>query len=303
MPAFQASYRALLANGELARRAETAAERLRSCELCPHQCRVDRRAGELGECRTGDRAAVCSWAPHYGEEPPLVGWNGSGAIFFAWCNLHCRFCQNYELSALGEGRETSAEGLANMMLELQAAGCHNINLVSPSHVVPQFLAALLLAANSGLCVPIVYNTGGYDSVETLRLLDGVVDIYMPDAKYDDAGVAERLSGVCDYPAVNRAAIREMHRQVGDLVTDAEGVALRGLLVRHLVLPEGLAGTPGLAAFLADEISPGTCINVMNQYRPCYEAPAVPPLDRRITPVEYSEAVRAAEKAGLTRVLA
>jgi len=212
--------------------------------------------------------------------------------------MGCRFCQNYEISQEGEGHEVEPEDLARVMLTLQAQGCHNINLVSPSHVVPQILAGLLIAAKAGLRLPLVYNTGGYDSLKTLALLDGVVDIYMPDMKYADSGVARRLSKVADYPAVNQAAIKEMHRQVGMLNVDAQGVARRGLLIRHLVLPEGLAGTDQIVRFLCDEISPNTYINVMAQYRPCYRAYDLPPLDRRPTVHEYAEAVRLAQEVGL-----
>jgi putative pyruvate formate lyase activating enzyme len=243
---------------------------------------------------------VTSAGPHYGEEAPLVGTGGSGTIFFAWCNLRCQYCQNDSISQGGEGSPLGPQELASLMIELQERGCHNINLVSPSHVVPQILAATLIAAHAGLCVPLVYNTGGYDSLETLALLDGVVDIYMPDMKYADADIAERYSQVTDYPAINQAAVAEMHRQVGDLAMDDRGVAMRGLLVRHLVLPEGLAGTAQVVRFLS-ELSPHTYLNVMDQYRPCYHAHELPPLDRRILPEEYQAAVRLAQDAGLHRL--
>ncbi len=291
--------------GELARRVRAARARLAHCDICPRCCGVDRLGGELGACHTGGRAVVASAGPHFGEERPLVGRGGSGTIFFGWCNLNCLYCQNYELSQLGEGRVEPAGGavtarqLAAMMLHLQEIGCHNINLVSPSHVAPQILEALSLAARDGLHLPLVYNTGGYDSLDTLALLDGIVDIYMPDMKYADAGIAERYSGIKDYPSINRAAVREMHRQVGDLVFDERGVATRGLLVRHLVLPEGLAGTREVVRFLA-RLSPDTYLNVMDQYRPCYKARSLPPLDRRITREEYATAVRLAQAAGLRR---
>jgi putative pyruvate formate lyase activating enzyme len=214
---------------------------------------------------------VSSYGPHFGEESPLVGKYGSGTIFFTNCNLRCLFCQNYSISQLGEGERVSKEELALMMLSLQARGCHNINLVSPTHVVPQILEALKIAVESGLHVPLVYNTGGYDSVETLSILDGIVDIYMPDMKYGDENIARELSGIENYPQVNKAAIREMHRQVGDLQTSQEGVAQRGLLVRHLVLPKGLAGTKDVVDFIAKEISANTYVNIMAQYHPCYKA--------------------------------
>jgi len=296
----QAAYLALVRSGELARRVETAYQRLESCDICPRHCGVNRCQGETGECRTGEQAVVASVQPHYGEESPLVGQRGSGTIFFTWCNLHCQYCQNDTISQGGEGTPVSPEQLAGFMLDLQRYGCHNINLVSPTHVVPQILAATLIAAQAGLRVPLVYNTGGYDSLETLALLDGVVDIYMPDVKYADAEVAERYSQVANYPAINQAAVREMHRQVGDLVVDERGIAVRGLLVRHLVLPDGLAGTGELMRFLAG-LSRNTYLNVMDQYRPCYKAHTLPPLDRRITAEEYQEAVRLAHEASLYRL--
>jgi putative pyruvate formate lyase activating enzyme len=276
-----------------------AAARLEACDICARRCGVNRRLSSEGAgCHTGGRVWVSSYGPHFGEEDPLVGSGGSGTIFFTWCNLRCQFCQNYEISQAGDGREVEPDEIARMMLDLQAQGCHNINLVSPSHVVPQVLAGLLLAAEAGLRLPLVYNTGGYDSLETLALLDGIVDIYMPDMKYADAVVARRYSGVSGYPEVNRAAVQEMHRQVGDLTMDERGVAKRGLLVRHLVLPEGLAGTAETVRFLRGEVSPHTHINVMQQYRPCYRAHDLPPLDRPVTRAEYVVALRLAEEAGL-----
>ncbi|HEY64355.1 MAG TPA: radical SAM protein [Caldilineae bacterium] len=301
MAEFEPAYRKLLASGELRRRAEQAREMLRDCVGCARGCRVNRLAGERGACRTGERAVVSSYFPHHGEEDCLRGWRGSGTIFFSWCNLRCRFCQNYEISQLGEGREVTEEELAAMMLELQEQGCHNINLVSPSHVVPQILGALAIAAEAGLNLPIVYNTGGYDSMEALRLLDGVIDIYMPDMKYADEAVARRLSGIPDYPQVNQAAVKEMHRQVGDLIIDEQELARRGLLVRHLILPGGLAGTAEIARFLAEEISPNTYINVMGQYRPAYRAHNHPPLDRPVTPEEVRRAEEEVRAAGLHRL--
>jgi len=297
--AFEAAYLRLLPSGELKRRAAAAYARLEACDLCGRECGVNRRESSTGAgCHTGERAGVSSYGPHFGEEDPLVGSGGSGTIFFAWCNLRCQFCQNCQISQEGEGDEVEPEDLARMMLSLQAQGCHNINLVSPSHVVPQILAGLLIAAEAGLCLPLVYNTGGYDSLKTLALLDGVIDIYMPDMKYADPDVGQRLSKVGSYAAVNQAAVKEMHRQVGDLAVDTQGVTRRGLLVRHLVLPEGLAGTEQIVRFLRDEISPHTYINVMAQYRPCYRAYDLPPLDRRPTAHECAAAVRLAEEAGL-----
>jgi putative pyruvate formate lyase activating enzyme len=296
---FEPAYLQLLRSGELKRRVAEAHARLEACDICARECGVNRRLGAEGAgCRTGERAVVSSHGPHFGEEEPLVGRGGSGTIFFSWCNLRCQFCQNYEISQVGIGHEVEPEDLARMMLSLQSQGCHNINYVSPSHVVPQILAGLLIAAEAGLRLPLVYNTGGYDSLETLALLDGVVDIYMPDMKYADPDVARRYSKISNYPAANQAAVKEMHRQVGDLTTDARGVAQKGLLVRHLVLPDGLAGTATIVRFLRDEVSPNTYINVMAQYRPCYRAHELPPLNRRIANQEYVEAVRLAQEAGL-----
>jgi putative pyruvate formate lyase activating enzyme len=296
---FEPAYLDLLRSGELKRRAAEAYARLEACDICARECGVNRReSAEGASCRTGERAVVSSAGPHFGEEDPLVGSGGSGTIFFSWCNLRCQFCQNAEISQIGHGHEVEPEDLARMMLQLQSQGCHNINFVSPSHVVPQILAGLLIAAEAGLHLPLVYNTGGYDALETLSLLDGVVDIYMPDMKYADPDVAHRFSRVASYPAVNQDAVREMHRQVGDLKTDDRGVALQGLLVRHLVLPQRLAGTAEIVRFLRDEISPNTYINVMAQYRPCFRAHELPPLDRSVSNQEYAEAVRLAEEASL-----
>ncbi len=295
------AYLKLWSSGELADRAAQAQARLRRCTLCPRRCRVDRTAGELGECRTGVLARVASAGPHYGEEAPLVGRGGSGTIFFAGCNLACVFCQNYDLSHLCRGKEQEPMNTARAMLKLQEMGCENINLVSPSHVVPQILAALVHAVGEGLRLPLVYNTGGYDSLSTLRLLDGVVDIYMPDMKYADNQIGERLSGVPDYVDRNRAAVLEMHRQVGDLLLNELGVARRGLLVRHLVLPAGLAGTAEVAHFLATRVSLETYINVMDQYRPAYRADQYPAISRPVSVAEYREAVQATLAAGLRRL--
>jgi putative pyruvate formate lyase activating enzyme len=287
--------------GELRRRAEQAWQGLAHCHTCAWQCEVDRLAGELGQCRTGRLARVSSYFPHFGEEDCLRGRRGSGTIFFAHCNLHCQFCQNYDISQLGHGQDVVPEQIAVMMLALEAEGCHNINFVSPSHVVPQILVALVLAAEAGLQLPLVYNTGGYDSPETLRLLDGVVDIYMPDMKYADADIALRYSKVPNYPAINQAAVREMHRQVGDLVLDEQGIAQRGLLVRLLVLPNGLAGTAEIARFLAEQVSAASYINVMGQYRPAYRAARYPEIDRPASRQEVADAVRQVLDAGLYRL--
>ena len=292
-------YLKLFESGALSERARCARQRLRDCDLCARYCRVDRLATLDGVvCRTGAKAVVCSFGPHHGEEDPLRGTGGSGTIFFSWCNLRCLFCQNWEISWRGDGAEVEAEQLAAMMLSLQDQGCHNINFVSPSHVVAQILEALVIAAGAGLRLPLVYNTGGYDSPEALALLDGVIDIYMPDAKYEGSRLARKYSKVRDYVAVNRAALREMHRQVGDLTLDNHGVAQRGLLVRHLVLPNNQAETPEVLRFLADEISPDTYVNVMAQYRPCHRAGEFPELSRRLSPSEYTDALACAQNAGL-----
>jgi putative pyruvate formate lyase activating enzyme len=299
---FEPAYVRLLQGGELQHRVERAWARLADCNLCPHDCHVDRlRSSRAAVCRTGARAVVASFGPHFGEESCLAGRHGSGTIFFSWCNLRCQFCQNSDISQLGAGREVEPEEIAGMMLALQERGCHNINFVTPSHVVPQILAAVAIAAARGLTIPLVYNTGGYDALVSLQLLDGVVDIYMPDMKYADEAVARRYSKVRNYPAINQAAVKEMHRQVGDLVCDDDGIARRGLLVRHLVLPEGIAGTADIVRFLANDISPDTFLNVMEQYRPCFRAQDIPDLNRPITRNEYREALRLAEVAGLDRL--
>ena len=297
----QSGYLDLHSKDELVSRAQAAAELLADCRLCPRQCGVNRLKEEEGVCRTGSMARVASYAPHFGEESPLVGSGGSGTIFFSHCNLHCVFCQNYEISHLGEGSSVTPEQLAAMMMNLQRQGCHNINFVTPSHVVPQILAGLVVAVESGLTLPLVYNSSGYDSVATLKLLDGIVDIYMPDFKFWDAASATRLAKSKDYPARARAAIKEMHRQVGDLVINDKGVAIKGLLVRHLVMPGSLAETDRILHFLADEISTDTYVNVMDQYRPCGLAHKYPPLDRRTSHDEYQAALELAEKAGLKRL--
>jgi putative pyruvate formate lyase activating enzyme len=299
--AYEPAYLRLFRSGELGRRAAEARGSLRDCILCPRECRVDRVAGGVGACRIGEQAIVCSYHAHFGEEAPLVGRHGSGTIFFSGCNLSCQYCQNHEISQGLQGVPVDAESLASMMLALQAAGCHNINLVSPSHVVAQFLAGLFVAVAGGLRLPVVYNSGGYDSIATLRLLDGIVDIYMPDMKYADERAGWTYSKVPSYPSVNRAAVKEMHRQVGDLLIDARDVAIRGLLVRHLVLPHGLAGTMEVAGFLAREVCVRTYVNVMDQYRPCYRAHAFSELNRRVNAAEYEEAVAAVKAAGLHRL--
>ncbi|MDP3028400.1 MAG: radical SAM protein [Deltaproteobacteria bacterium] len=296
-PAYIETYR----RNELKRRIEKANKILEECSLCARKCEVNRMRNERGICRTGRLPMVSSFSPHFGEEAPLVGRHGSGAIFITNCNLLCVFCQNWEISHLGEGEEISLEQFALLMINLQNIGCHNINFVTPTHVVPQILEALSIAIEGGLSVPLVYNTGGYDSIETINLLDGIFDIYMPDFKYWDEEVAIRLSKAPGYPEIARQAIKEMHRQVGDLTVDSSGIAQRGLLVRHLVLPDGLAGTRDVMRFLAREISPNTYVNIMDQYRPCGEAYKYPPLDRRITAEEYREAITMAGEEGINRL--
>ncbi len=296
-----AVYRQLYEAGKLRERVERALALLEDCHVCPRRCGVNRLEGEVGKCRTGRQALVSSFGPHFGEEAPLVGSSGSGTIFFTYCNLRCCFCQNYTISQLGEGHVVGSEELAEMMLSLQRRSCHNINFVSPTHVVPQILEALEIAVQAGLSVPLVYNSGGYDSLETLNLLDGIVDIYMPDMKYSDEKTARRFSGIENYPEINRAAVKEMHRQAGDLQLDDHGVATRGLLVRHLVLPHGFAGTAEACRFLSQKVSTNTYLNVMAQYHPCYKALDVPELARPLSGEEFAEAVRIARDRGLHRL--
>ncbi|MGB7920072.1 MAG: radical SAM protein [Desulfobacterales bacterium] len=296
-----ASYIRLIEQGKLAEKIRSARSMLHACTMCPRECRVDRLAGQTGICKTGAYAWVSSYTPHFGEEAPLVGTNGSGTIFFTHCNLLCIFCQNFDISHEGIGQEVSAEQLAAIMIDLQRMGCHNINFVTPSHVVWQILEALAIAAGNGLRVPLVYNSGGYDRVETLQLLEGVFDIYMPDFKFWDPRVAEETCNAPDYPEVARNALREMHRQVGDLVIDGDGIARRGLLVRHLVLPESLAGTREIMRFIADDISTDTYVNIMTQYRPCGRAAEVRELAAYPTENDFQKARRAAIEAGIRRL--
>jgi len=300
MDTFPPAYLHLARSGELARRVEQARRLQSPCRTCPRRCGVDRWQDEQGDCRTGKLARVSSLGPHFGEEACLVGRNGSGTVFFAGCNLNCDFCQNWDISQSPAGQLVGAGELARMFLHIQSLGCHNLNLVTPTHVTAQILQALVLAVEQGLVLPIVYNCGGYESVETLRLLDGVVDIYMPDLKFTDEEPARRFCQAADYPRVVRAAVTEMHRQVGDLFIDDRGIARRGLLVRHLVLPENLAGSRQAAAFLAD-LSPHTYVNVMAQYRPCHRADRHPELTRSIFAAEHRQAVEAMRTAGLTRI--
>lgn len=293
------------ASGELARRVEEALAVLASCTVCPRDCRVNRLEDEAKVCRVGRLAKVASFFPHFGEEDCLRGHRGSGTIFFSWCNLKCVFCQNWDTSNEGAGDEVTPETLAAMMLRLQALGCHNINFVSPEHVVPQMLEGLLVAVERGLRLPIVYNTSAYDSLHSLSLLDGVVDIYMPDLKTLSPVTSARLLKAKDYPEVATAAIREMHRQVGELVLDDEGIARRGLLVRHLVMPERVDESAEVLRWIAEEISPETWVNVMDQYHPAglvaQHPEKYPDLARRLRPHEHLLALRHAHDAGLTRI--
>jgi len=294
-------YLKLLEGDVLSQRAAAASQHLKSCDVCPLNCGVDRLKGELGICKTGELAQVSSFGPHYGEEAPISGWRGSGTIFFARCNLRCVFCQNADISQMGFGREKSAEELAEIMLDLQKRGCHNINLVSPTHVIPQILDAVLIAAHHGLTLPLVYNTGGYDSLEMLSLLEGIIDIYMPDMKYGEEINARRYSLVKKYPQINQAAVLEMQRQVGDLQLDQNGIAIRGLLVRHLVLPQNLAGSEAILKFLANKVSTDIYLNIMAQYWPAHHAHRYPELNRRIHPDEYQHVIELAKKLGLNRL--
>jgi len=300
---FEPAYLQLYASGELARREERALSALADCALCPRKCHVNRLANKFAVCKTGRYASVSSCFAHYGEEDCLRGWKGSGTIFFSWCNLRCVFCQNFDVSWQGKGRDTRPGQLAVMMLRLQAEGCHNINFVTPEHVVPQILEALPLAIEGGLRLPLVYNTGAYDSLESIELMDGVVDIYMPDFKCWDAETARRYLKAPNYPEAARRAIKAMQQQVGDLILDENGLALRGLLLRHLVMPGEIAGTREIMEWVARELGPDTYVNVMPQYRP---AGRVSPRDyveinRRITGDEFEKAVEFAHAAGLERL--
>ncbi len=290
-----------LSREELHRRIEAGWELMRMpCRVCPRHCKVDRAQDDRrGFCRVGYRALVFSAHPHFGEEPVLVGRGGSGTIFFASCNLACVYCQNWEISQIRMGQDVEPPRLAEMMLALQRAGCHNVNLVSPTIYVPQVLAALPYAIEGGLRLPLVYNTSGYDSSEELRLLDGVVDVYMPDIKYSDERTAGRYSTVKSYYATTKAAVREMHRQVGDLVVEG-GLAVRGLVIRHLVLPQDLAGSDEVMRFIAEELSRDSYVNVMAQYRPAHKALRYPELSRRISGEEYRSALASARRHGLWR---
>ena len=281
---------------------EEALRILQNCSLCPRNCGVDRTSGEKGFCKGGRRAKVASFNSHFGEEPPISGYKGSGTIFFSFCTMRCLFCQNYPISQQGSGKEVEKEELAEMMLDLQKRGCHNINLVTPTHFVPQILESLSIASDRGLNIPIVYNTSGYESIETLRILDGVVDIYMPDIKYGSNRGGRLYSGVDNYWDVVRPAIKEMHRQVGDLTFGKDRVAKKGLLIRHLVLPNNLAESKNVLEFISDEVSPLTYLSLMAQYFPANKAYKYSELSRRITKEEYAKIVNVAESLGLKNCL-
>jgi putative pyruvate formate lyase activating enzyme len=298
---FSPAYLNLLENGELLKRVRLGEMMLENCTYCGWACHVDRSTEAKGVCLTNGKARLSSYGPHLGEEKPLRGWRGSGTIFFSRCNLRCQYCQNAEISQSDSGNELEPGEIAEIMLELQSYGCHNINLVSPTHVIYPIIAAIAIAAQAGLRLPLVYNTGGYDSLEALQLLNGIIDIYMPDMKYANAQTALRYSKIPHYPETNQAAIREMHRQVGDLVLDENDLATRGLLVRHLVLPNQISGTEEIIHFLAQQISKDTYLNLMDQYHPAYLAAQYPKINRRITLKEYQTAIDCAQQAGLHRL--
>jgi len=298
--AFIPSYIALFEKGELNHRIQLLEEFLKECRLCPRECRVNRLNGEVGYCKAPSELMVSSAFPHFGEEPPLVGYHGSGTIFLTHCNLRCVFCQNYDISHLGRGEPITPSEMAKAMFKLQEMGCHNINFVTPTHYAPQIIASLPEAIEMGLSLPIVYNCSGYESIEVIRLLDGVIDIYMPDVKYMDEKFSNQFSNAQDYPEVLRKVLKEMHRQVGDLKTNSKGIAERGLLIRHLVMPGGVASSETVLKFIGEEISPHSYVNVMDQYRPEYKAYEYSEISRRITHKEYLEAIQMAKRFHLYR---
>jgi putative pyruvate formate lyase activating enzyme len=296
------SYLGLARQGRLKQIEKDLWEILRGCRLCPRACGADRRAGKTGVCRSTAELKVASFGPHFGEERQLVGRGGSGTIFFSNCNLLCCFCQNWEINHRGDGRFVTESDVAEMMISLQERGCHNVNLVTPTHVVPHIVRALRAAIDRGLRIPLVYNTGGYDSLDVIRSLDGIVDIYLPDFKYQDGALAAKYSnGAADYPEVAAAVIKEMHRQVGTLKVDGRGVATRGLIIRHLVMPNNIAGTDRFVRWVARELTTDTCVNIMPQYRPEHRAREYPELSRRITSEEWGQAQAWAHAAGLTNL--
>ncbi|MHB1127995.1 MAG: radical SAM protein [Bacillota bacterium] len=289
-------YLKLYPNGELRRRVDELKKCLNKCTLCPRECTANRLAGERGKCGAGEQVEISGYGPHFGEESPLVGRGGSGTIFFAFCSLSCVFCQNYETSRGRDKYEVSIKELAEIMIELQHMGCVNINLVTPTHYVPLIIEALMMAIGLGLQLPLVYNSSGYESISILRQLEGIIDIYLPDIKYAEAEIAQKYSRIPNYPQAAKVALIEMHRQVGDLVLDKNGVAARGLIIRHMVMPGGLAGTNDLMQFIAREVSPNSWINIMDQYYPTYLAHRYPEIGRRVTPEEFKKALMAAQKA-------
>jgi len=293
-PAYLSAYQ----EGILKNKAKEASRLLTSCNICPRQCNVNRLKGELGFCKTGAKPKVYSFLPHHGEEPPISGSRGSGTIFFSHCNMSCLYCQNYEFSQSGEGREVEVEELAEFMLHLEGLGCHNINLVTPTHVLPQILEALNLAVAKGLKIPLVYNTSGYESARMIKMLDGIMDIYLADMRYADNAMGIRYSCVPDYPQYNREAVKEMHRQVGIADIDNRGIIKRGLVIRHLVLPNNISGTEKIMKFIAAELSPDTYVSLMSQYLPCYRAFKFKEISRRPTKEEYRAAEEAMHKYGL-----
>jgi len=294
------SYIELYKKGELVRRIRLLEEFLKECRLCPRECRADRLNGEMGVCQAGSEPMISSAFPHFGEEPPLVGYHGSGTIFLTHCNLRCIFCQNYDISHQGKGERIASSDLAQIILRLQEAGCHNINFVTPTHYAPQIVACLPEAIERGLRLPIVYNCSGYESIEVIRLLEGVVDIYMPDVKFMDQKHSKQFSNAPDYPEVIKKVLKEMYRQVGDLTTNSRGVAERGLLIRHLVMPNGVASSEAVLRFIAEEISVHSYVNIMDQYRPEYRAHEYPEINRRVTHKEYMETVQWAKGCKLYR---
>ena len=297
---FIPSYISLFEKGELGQRIRILKEFLKECRLCPRECRVDRLNGEKGVCQAGLEPMVSSAFPHFGEELPLVGYHGSGTIFLTHCNLRCIFCQNCDISHLGNGEPMTSSDMARVMVGLQEMGCHNINFVTPTHYAPQIVASLPEAIEKGLRLPIVYNCSGYESIEVIRLLEGVVDIYMPDAKYMDRKHSRKFSNAPDYPEVIKDVLKEMHRQVGDLTINPKGIAERGLLIRHLVMPNGVASSEAVLRFIAEEISTHCYVNIMDQYRPEYRAHEYPEINRRITQKEYLEATQWAKRYQLYR---
>ncbi len=294
------SYLSSYSKGILDERLEELVTRLDPCMLCPRQCMADRKGGDPGYCRAPYDLHLSSASPHFGEEKPLTGTNGSGTIFLTHCNLRCAFCQNYETSILGEGVECSSDVLSDIMINLQSGGCHNINFVTPTHYVPQIVKALPSAIEKGLTVPLVYNTSGYDSLEVIELLDGIFDIYMPDIKFLDNRLSSKYCRADNYPEIVSAVVKEMHRQVGDLVTDGSGVARRGLIIRHLMMPSCMDDTRAVLDLIANEVSLNSYVNIMAQYHPCHRAGEFPEISHIINGSDHKEAVSYARSIGLIR---